>query len=391
MLEPSNKKLNLPESQRIMGIIDELNRKIEILDMIVYLIGLNENKLRELIRKNLSDEEKSKNYENIIVSMFVHHKSLMETFNKGGQFNLNGSIQTKESMEMLIKMSCKDIIRALSLKPVFFETIRNDLVKVKRPNSNELIGYLNELKELMHERLLTTPNEQREKMDYLRELIAREKSNNEMIKKLKDEQSQVLADKDKDIQVRNDQIRKLDNDLKNVERFSSELVKRTKLDAEQQEASESKASEGRKAKLQLELNQLRQQFQNLVHEHRDQEQILRKEKWKNETNVEGILGRYDDDMIKKQTEYDEIEELHREEKKQLEELEEKFKPLEEEYLKITEERRLAESLRRIEEDSLNKKIMAAVTIQSFWRGFKLRKGLFKKGGKKGGKKKGKKK
>ncbi len=145
-----------------------------------------------------------------------------------------------------------------------------------------------------------------------------------------------------------------------------------------------------RAKLQQELNQLRQQFQNLVLEHRDQEQILRKEKWKNETNVEGILGRYDEDMLKKQAEFDEIEELHREEKKQLEELEEKFKPLEEEYLKIVEERRLAESLRRIEEETLNKKIMAAVTIQSFWRGFKLRKGLFKKGKAKG-KKKGKKK
>ncbi len=135
---------------------------------------------------------------------------------------------------------------------------------------------------------------------------------------------------------------------------------------------------------------MRQQFQNLVLEHRDQEHILRKEKLKNETNVEGILGRYDEDMLKKQAEFDEIEELHREEKKLLEELEEKFKPLEEDYLKIVEERRVSDSLRRIEEETLNKKIMAAVTIQSFWRGFKLRKGLFKKGKSKG-KKKGKKK
>jgi hypothetical protein len=56
----------------------------------------------------------------------------------------------------------------------------------------------------------------------------------------------------------------------------------------------------KRAKLQQELNQLKQHFQNLVLEHRDQEQILRKEKWKNETNVEGILGRYDEDMLKKQ-------------------------------------------------------------------------------------------
>jgi len=48
------------------------------------------------------------------------------------------------------------------------------------------------------------------------------------------------------IQVRNDAIRKLDNDLKNVEKFSTDLVKRTKNEAEQQENSETKASDGRK-------------------------------------------------------------------------------------------------------------------------------------------------
>ncbi len=82
------------------------------------------------------------------------------------------------------------------------------------------------------------------------------------------------------------------------------------------------------------MNQLRQHFQTLVLEHREQEQVLRKEKLKHETNVEGLLYKYDDDMSKKQDEFDEIEELYEEEKKQLQELEEKFKPLEEEYKKV---------------------------------------------------------
>ena len=125
-------------------------------------------------------------------------------------------------------------------------------------------------------------------------------------------------------------------------------------------------------------------------EHRDQEQILRKEKWKHETNVEGLLARYDDDMTKKQNEIDELEALYEEEKRQLQELEEKFKPLEEEYLKILDERRTLERIRRMEEESLNKKVKAAIIIQSYWRGFKLRKGLFKKKGKGKKGKKGKK-
>ena len=55
-----------------------------------------------------------------------------------------------------------------------------------------------------------------------------------------------------------------------------------------------------RAKLQTELNQLRVQFQTLVNEHRDQEHELRKEKLKHETNVEGLINRYDEDMMKKQ-------------------------------------------------------------------------------------------
>jgi hypothetical protein len=193
ILEPSNKKLNLPEAQRLMCILDELIKKIEMLDLISYLTTLNESQIRDLIRNNLSDDEKQKNYEGMFVSMFMHHKNLIESYDKG-HFTVNGSSQTKESMELLIKMSCKDIIRALILKPILYES-----VKVKNSKENELILYLSELKDLMNERLLTTPNEQREKIEYLKELIAREKSNNDVIKKLREEQSQVLADKDKDV------------------------------------------------------------------------------------------------------------------------------------------------------------------------------------------------
>jgi hypothetical protein len=193
ILEPSNKKLNLPEAQRLMCILDELIKKVEMLDLITYLTTLNERQIRELIKKHLSDDEKQKNYESMFVSMFLHHKNLVESYEKG-HLSLNGSSQTKESMELLIKMSCKDIIRALSLKPILYES-----VKLKNSKENELVVYLSELKDLMNERLLTTPNEQREKIDYMRELIAREKSNKEIIKKLREEQSQVLADKDKDV------------------------------------------------------------------------------------------------------------------------------------------------------------------------------------------------
>ena len=56
-----------------------------------------------------------------------------------------------------------------------------------------------------------------------------------------------------------------------------------------------------------------------------------------------------------------------------------------------DEKRTLERIRAMEQEALDKKIRAAIVIQSYWRGFKMRKGLFKKKKKKGKKGKGKKK
>jgi hypothetical protein len=248
ILEPSTKKLSLPESQRIIYILEELIKHIEIVDYIE-LITNNDEKLRQLIRASLSEDERKKNFEQIFISMCQHHRALTTSYNNSINYEDSQSFKNKDSLVMLIKNSCKDILRVLSSKPSLFEHVKEEFFKRKHqvvPQISELLRLFNELKDIIMERLLITPNEQKEKIEYLKELLIREKANNDLIKKLKEEQSNALADKEKEIQVRNDQIRKLDNDLKNVERFSTDLVKRTKNEAEQLESSESKASEGRK-------------------------------------------------------------------------------------------------------------------------------------------------
>lgn len=69
-----------------------------------------------------------------------------------------------------------------------------------------LLGLLNEVKEIMHEKLLTTPHEQKEKTEYLKELLIREKANNELIRKLKDELAQAIAEKDKEVNLQSKSI-----------------------------------------------------------------------------------------------------------------------------------------------------------------------------------------
>ena len=87
-------------------------------------------------------------------------------------------------------------------------------------------------------------------------------------------------------------------------------------------------------------------------------------------------------------EYEDIDAKYTEEKKQLNELEEKFKVLEAEYKQILEERRIARERREAQERELQTEIKAALVIQAFWRSFKVRKAVKSKK-KKGGKGKGK--
>lgn len=87
-----------------------------------------------------------------------------------------------------------------------------------------------------------------------------------------------------------------------------------------------------------------------------------------------------------QDEYEEIDLIYTEEKKQLLELEERFAALEKEYLAIMEERRIAREKRERAQRELNMLVKAATTIQAFWRSYKVRKALAKKKKKQKGKK-----
>ena len=77
------------------------------------------------------------------------------------------------------------------------------------------------------------------------------------------------------IRKKNDIIRRLQADLHQIDKFSNEHIRRTKTEAEKQEAADLKNSEGKKVKLHQEVAQLRTQLQNLIAEHRESEQGLR--------------------------------------------------------------------------------------------------------------------
>lgn len=74
-------------------------------------------------------------------------------------------------------------------------------------------------------------------------------------------------------------IRGLQADLRQIQKFSEDHIRRVNAEADKQKSADKKNSEGRKQRLQQEVTQLQTQLQNLVTEHRENEQELRKVKY----------------------------------------------------------------------------------------------------------------
>jgi len=78
------------------------------------------------------------------------------------------------------------------------------------------------------------------------------------------------------ISSQNEIIRRLQSELHQIERTAEETVRRTRVDAERQEAADKKNSDGKMGKLQHDLGQVRAQYGSLLAQHRESEQALRK-------------------------------------------------------------------------------------------------------------------
>jgi len=288
-----------------------------------------------------------------------------------------------------VSHSCKNILRLFALNPTASKLVSTE-IKVRDEGGQKIVQSMYDLRDILMHKLLTTPQEETERMAYLDEISKRERHNAAIIARQETELKAALDDKDEEIRKKNDIIKRLQTDLHQIEKFSDENIRRTRAEAEKQEIADSKNSDQKIQKLQTEINHSMTQLNNAVTENREKEAELRAKKYKVENEVDNWIQKYDQDMGERQDEYEEIDLVYTEEKKQLFELEERFATLEKEYLAIMEERRVARDKRERAQRELALLVKSATTIQAFWRSYKVRKALKAKNKKKGGKgKKGK--
>ncbi|CAD5121092.1 DgyrCDS9632 [Dimorphilus gyrociliatus] len=301
--------------------------------------------------------------------------------------NINELQQNLIRINSLISDSTRNIQRCFAVDPgaydAFHKDIDNDEIDYDA-EVKQFLEFVYELRNIITRKLLTSPVEELENNKCLKEIEARARNHMDTIAKLEGVLKELEEEKNNEIKDKNNIIRNLQNQLHTIERVSEESIKQVKSDADKQELADKKNSEGRQGKLAQEVAALKQQYQNELQEHRSIEADLRNKKYKNETEVENWINRYDENMGSRQEKYEEIDEQYTKEKKQLNELEERFKTLEEEYKAIMAEREAERERREKEARELQLCMQAATTIQAFWRSFKVRKAIrTKKKGKRG--------
>ncbi|CAI9598575.1 unnamed protein product [Staurois parvus] len=394
MLEPGRKKLSSVETQRVVAVLDETIKNLEHVSLFQHAIE-NLERYSIVFGSELMGALREHHRLQVNMQRQLSHLSKESTEEKGMQGLLWGKTNMVDRAHMNfltlrqgVQSSVRNILRWFLANPTASKALRSE-GQIRDQAFQKLIQSLSELRGFLFEMLLTSPLEQKERIHFLQEITVRDHKNREALSALEEELNAAIFDRDTEIAKQNEVIRQLKISLHQLEKISESQVRRTVQEAEKQQKSDHRASEGKCTKLQQDLQQLRSQLNGAIAENREVELSLRKKKYKVETEIENWIQKYDADMGEKQTELEEIESVYEEEKVQLAELKENLSVFEVEYVQIMEERHQAQLKKEAEEKDLANRNHAATIIQAHWKGYQVRKAMkSKKKKKKKGKGKG---
>lgn len=241
----------------------------------------------------------------------------------------------------------------------------------------------------MTARLTTTQAESDDQIMLTRLANSRRSDIQIQIEKLRVELDAATTEKESETEKRENIIQQLKDDLATVEQVAEENTKSMLDNMEIENKKIQAKSDLTQKKLMDEINPLENDLRKLTLSHREAELELRGRKFRLETEVEGLIAKYDDLMITQQEEIERVQEAYDIEKEELDELRARFEKLSVDYEAIMEERKRIADEEERKRKEYELKTYNATVIQAFFRSYKVRKMLRQKAkkAKKGGKKK----
>lgn len=238
-LEPARKKLTTIETQRIMAVFEETIRRVEVVILIPHIIkdldrfrvslGSElvellehhhviissyeeirhdlENQLgRRAVKKSPSLIEEADADAEQEPSKLGIEREYTESVSSGRSSAQSTDTQIESSLRTLslvaqqMSHSVRNILRAFTVNPGIMQDVSSKASK-NDPKCKSLILYLQELRDILMGRLLTTPEEERERQRYLTAITNRERNNAAVIEKLEADFKEKADDKDQEVNI----------------------------------------------------------------------------------------------------------------------------------------------------------------------------------------------
>ena len=107
-------------------------------------------------------------------------------------------LKVVDTLSTQMKYSVKTILRLFASNPAAVNALK-DLRNERSVEGNTMIDEMTTLRAILFERLLTTPSEEKERKQYLKQIVAREMKSSETGRKLQDELKRAIDDKENEV------------------------------------------------------------------------------------------------------------------------------------------------------------------------------------------------
>lgn len=182
MLDPRQLKPDITETERILTVLDETIVKLEITRLIPRVIGSLQRYARMLgpeITSSLLEHQK----------LSVEIQQLLAS--PGGE-------ESKRAVEQRLKCSLRNILRLFLANPLLYHGLKYK-VRVRESPADVFIKAFMEFRDFTLERLLTSPDEEKEKIRCMKDISLRVGKNMETISALQEELAAVIQTQDEEV------------------------------------------------------------------------------------------------------------------------------------------------------------------------------------------------
>lgn len=263
VLDPVRKKLTSVEAQRVIAVVDDSIKRLELVSLLPYMVE-NLNRFSVILGSDLvqvleehdriqasyqkavskfsleqrraqsasstasnvssrrsseASQAVSENQERILREPIVLQESRessasskLSLSQKAGRLSpLQGSddqavdLKVVHGLSTQMKHSVKTILRLFASNPAAVNALK-DLRNERSAEVNGMIDEMITLRAILFEKLLTTPSEEKERKQYLKQIVAREMKSSETGRKLEEELKRAIDDKENEVNGRVKQV-----------------------------------------------------------------------------------------------------------------------------------------------------------------------------------------